>query len=283
LLSVICELFSSIATQKRRSGSITPEDFVVRLQKENAVYRSAQHQDAHEFFNYLINTLADLLVAELEVPSTSSSAPQKDENPKTWVHEIFEGIFENQTKCLCCESVTSQNESFLDLSIDVEPNTSLSGCLHNFFSTETLSGPDKFFCDHCCSLQDAQKCLKVKRLPHILVVHLKRFKYSEAQGAYCKLNYRVPFPFELRLSNAAAGLERPDRLYTLFAFVVHIGGGIVSGHYVSLVKSHHQWFQFDDDTVSVHKEQHLASWFGSTHESIISNTGYMLFYEQVSE
>jgi hypothetical protein len=44
---------------------------------------------------------------------------------------------------------------------------------------ETLDADDKFFCDKCKSLQDAQKWMKIKALPRILCLHLKRFKYIE--------------------------------------------------------------------------------------------------------
>lgn len=44
---------------------------------------------------------------------------------------------------------------------------------------ETLDADDKFFCDKCNSLQDAQKWMKIKALPQVLCLHLKRFKYIE--------------------------------------------------------------------------------------------------------
>ena len=45
--------------------------------------------------------------------------------------------------------------------------------------TETLDAEDKFFCERCQCLQEAQKRMKVKQLPQILCLHLKRFKYIE--------------------------------------------------------------------------------------------------------
>ena len=45
-----------------------------------------------------------------------------------------------------------------------------------------LDKDDKFFCDHCCCLQEAQKRLLIKQVPHCLILHLKRFKYVESQG-----------------------------------------------------------------------------------------------------
>lgn len=65
--------------------------------------------------------------------------------------------------------------------------------------------------------------MKIKRLPNVLALHLKRFKYQEDVGKYIKLAYRVAFPLELRLFNTADDAVDPDRLYELFAIVVHIG------------------------------------------------------------
>lgn len=65
--------------------------------------------------------------------------------------------------------------------------------------------------------------MKIKKLPNVLALHLKRFKYQEDTGRYVKLAYRVAFPFQLRLFNTVDDAENPDRLYELFAIVVHIG------------------------------------------------------------
>lgn len=65
--------------------------------------------------------------------------------------------------------------------------------------------------------------MKIKQLPNVLALHLKRFKYQEDVQRYIKLTYRVAFPFELRLFNTVDNVSNPDRLYQLFAIVVHIG------------------------------------------------------------
>jgi ubiquitin C-terminal hydrolase len=65
--------------------------------------------------------------------------------------------------------------------------------------------------------------MKIKRLPNVLALHLKRFKYQEDLGRYVKLFYRVSFPTHLRLPNTSDDVQDPDRLYELFAVVVHIG------------------------------------------------------------
>jgi len=127
----------------------------------------------------------------------------------------------------------------LDLSIDIEQHTSVTSCLRQFSASEMLCQKNKFFCDSCCGLQEAEKRsalsirltwhitdkprMKIKRLPNVLALHLKRFKYQENLGRYTKLFYRVPFPTQLKLPNTSDDVENPDRLYELFAVVVHIG------------------------------------------------------------
>jgi ubiquitin C-terminal hydrolase len=78
-------------------------------------------------------------------------------NEDTWIHELFQGILVNETKCLNCESVSSKDENFLDLSVDVEQNTSISHCLQEFSSMEMLCGECKYYCDNCSSKQEAEK------------------------------------------------------------------------------------------------------------------------------
>merc|ERR1719362_406788 len=124
---------------------------------------------------------------------------ETEEEPRTWVHDIFQGYLVNQMKCLCCENVTVRRETFLDLSVDIEQHTSIAACLRAFESTELLRAGNKFFCDSCACLQEAEKRLRVYQLPSVLTLHLKRFKYVERLDRCCRLPYRVVFPLQLRV------------------------------------------------------------------------------------
>uniref|UniRef100_A0A1I8F3D4 ubiquitinyl hydrolase 1 n=1 Tax=Macrostomum lignano TaxID=282301 RepID=A0A1I8F3D4_9PLAT len=65
LLTALADLFHSIASQKRKVGTLAPKKFIQKLKRENEAFDNFQQQDAHEFFNYLINHIADILVEEL--------------------------------------------------------------------------------------------------------------------------------------------------------------------------------------------------------------------------
>ena len=139
--------------------------------------------------------------------------------------------------------------------------------------------------------------MKIKKLPNVLALHLKRFKYQEDLGKYIKLAYRVAFPFELRLFNTVDDMDDADRLYNLFAIVVHIGKFVIStsvmhqvillilalssgphhGHYVSIIKTVGTWLVFDDDNVYPIPESDIPKYFGDSN----SGSAYVLYYQAV--
>ncbi|XP_058250031.1 LOW QUALITY PROTEIN: ubiquitin carboxyl-terminal hydrolase 12 [Hemibagrus wyckioides] len=299
LLTCLADLFNSIATQKKKVGVIPPKKFISRLRKENELFDNYMQQDAHEFLNYLLNTIADLLQEEKSQErqqngkvvqngggggsgsgSNTGEAESAEKNQQTWVHEIFQGTLTNETRCLNCEAVSSKDEDFLDLSVDVEQNTSITHCLRGFSNTETLCSEYKYYCEQCRSKQEAQKRMRVKKLPMILALHLKRFKYMDQLHRYTKLSYRVVFPLELRLFNTSGDATNPDRLYDLVAVVVHCGSGPNRGHYITIVKSHGFWLLFDDDIVEKIDAQAIEEFYGLTSDiSKNSESGYILFYQ----
>lgn len=176
-------------------------------------------QDAHEFLNFLINHINEIILAERngKVKATaqgvaitengtngSTSSSSSASSDPTWVHEIFQGVLTSETRCLNCETISSKDENFFDLQVDVDQNTSITHCLRCFSNTETLCSDNKFKCDNCCSYQEAQKRMRVKKLPMILALHLKRFKYMEQYNRHIKVSHRVVFPLELRLFNTVS-------------------------------------------------------------------------------
>ena len=291
LLTCLGELFFEIASQNKRTGVYSPKRFIARLKRDNELFRSFMHQDAHEFFNYTLNECCESL--EREARAARGPAAETDDDATndrapitTWIHEIFQGHLTNETECLWCENVTRRDEAFLDLSLDVEQNASVSACLRQFSSDELLANRDKFQCDKCGGLQEAHKRMVLKSAPSVLALHLKRFKYIESAGRHSKLMHRVVFPPELRLDTLSeeASAEQKDAYYDLFAIVVHAGSGPNHGHYVSLVKSHGQWLTFDDDAVDIAEEADVLRLYGNTRENQgSSEQGYILFYQRLEE
>ena len=384
----------ALTSSAKRVPVVEPKKFVSRLKKSNECFNSYEHQDAHEFLNYLLNECCEILERERDevkdnydskrnsrrsgssagsvtprissgsgrlsvdegsegndvdlrnVGEESKSAANKNGSGKdaanasaaltlsnagsntniggisdalnmrkkassiskkkekqTWVHEVFQGETVNETRCLWCENVTSRSESFLEISVEVKPNSSIQQCLSDFSASELLGGEDKFQCDSCSGLHEAHKRLLIRTAPSVLALHLKRFKYVESVGRMQKLNHRVAFSRELKLPNLSADSTSSDDLYCLFAVVVHIGSGPNHGHYVCFARTSgykasgggasERWVMFDDETVQDMNTEDLESVFGS--KGVISGGGqggdedaggsehgYILFYQKVA-
>ncbi|KAJ9119624.1 hypothetical protein QFC22_003333 [Naganishia vaughanmartiniae] len=268
-------------------GVARPEELVKTTKRENEMFRGAQHQDAHEFLMWCLNQVsADVEQLETRMEKDQELAGKfaldggfKKKRPKgkTFVQSLFEGTMTNEIKCLTCETVTSRDEAFLDLSLDIEQNSSISSCLRQFSASEMLNGKNKFSCETCCGLQEAERSVKIKRAPNILALHLKRFKYIwNDSGVFMrKLSYRINFGSQLKLFNMSEDSETPDRLYELISVLVHIGGGTNQGHYVAAVKAKGQWMLCDDENIEPIQEADLVRYFGEYQ----AGAGYVLFYQ----
>ncbi|EEB05532.1 ubiquitin carboxy terminal hydrolase Ubp9 [Schizosaccharomyces japonicus yFS275] len=273
IFTALKDLYESIATCECRYGVCSPTRFIQVLRRDNELFRATQQQDAHEFLYFLLNAIEEI-INEYYRSHSETSGPN-------WIHSLFGGILTSETKCLTCENVTSREESFLDLSIDIEDFSSVSSCLRTFSSAEMLSSKNKFHCDACRSLQEAEKRIKLKQLPQILALHLKRFNYSEQQSGHAKLFHTVAYPSELRLPNTTEDAEDADRLYELSAIIVHIGGGPHHGHYVAIVRTTScGWVLFDDETVTPVDDSFIRKFFGDQPGEA---TAYVLFYTAKEE
>ena len=127
-------------------------------------------QDAHEFLYFLFNEISEVLEKsekEKHGASQNGSLAQADGKqlpPKTWVHELFQGTMVNEMRCMQCETVTSREEAFYDLSLEIEHNSSVTSCLRNFRSTLGASCDRSYVASchlcHCTTAYpDASVCI----------------------------------------------------------------------------------------------------------------------------
>ncbi|EHL03596.1 putative ubiquitin carboxyl-terminal hydrolase creB [Glarea lozoyensis 74030] len=298
------DIFMAMIANSSRTGVLSPQRFLEIFKRDNEMFRTSMHQDAHEFYGLVLNAVISNVEANAQRMKELDSA-QNDPNsayksaltssamamglisgtgtrsPGTgWVHDIFEGTLTSETKCLTCETASQRDETFLDLSIDLEEHSSVTSCLRKFSAEEMLCERNKFHCDNCGGLQEAEKRMKIKKLPKILTLHLKRFKYTEDMTRLQKLFHRVVYPYHLRMFNTTDDAEDPDRLYELYAIVVHIGSNAYHGHYVSVIKTQDRgWLLFDDEMVEPVDKHYVKNFFGDKPGQACA---YVLFYQETT-
>lgn len=295
------DIFLALIESQTRTGVLSPQRFLEIFKRDNEMFRNSMHQDAHEFYGLVLNAVIANVEAnakrihdgEVELLKREASLQQSVEKaveasnallanmpPTGWVHDIFEGVLTSETKCLTCETASQRDETFLDLSIDLEEHSSVTSCLGKFSAEEMLCERNKFHCDHCGGLQEAEKRMKIHKMPKVLAFHLKRFKYTEDYSRLQKLFHRVVYPYHLRLFNTTDDADDPDRLYELYAVVVHIGGNAYHGHYVSVIKTKDRgWVLFDDEMVEPVDKHFVRNFFGDKPGMACA---YVLFYQETT-
>ncbi|KAJ4421247.1 hypothetical protein N0V82_003879 [Gnomoniopsis sp. IMI 355080] len=300
------DIFTALIESRTRTGVLSPQRFLEIFKRDNEMFRNQNHQDAHEFYGLVLNDVISNVetsarrLQELEAPRLTNGLSQSMDNalgasaalmkaqqatgaisPGTgWVHDIFEGVLTSETKCLACETASQRDETFLDLSIDLEEHSSVTSCLRKFSDEEMLCERNKFHCDQCGGLQEAEKRMKIKKLPKVMALHLKRFKYTEDFTRLQKLFHRVVYPYHLRMFNTTDDADDPDRLYELYAVVVHIGGNAYHGHYVSVIKTPDRgWLLFDDEMVEPVDKHFVRNFFGDKPGMACA---YVLFYQETT-
>ncbi|KAF3705298.1 Ubiquitin carboxyl-terminal hydrolase 44 [Channa argus] len=239
-------------------------------------FRGYAQQDAQEFLCELL----DKVQHELESTgkhTTTSGVPQTQKRlikqVLSVVNTIFHGQLLSQVTCLACNHRSNTVEPFWDLSLEfperyhsnsrelaVQASCHLTEMLAKFTETEALEG-NIYACDQCnsarrrtCSkpvtLTQAQKQLMVHKLPQVLRLHLKRFRWSgrhhrEKIGVHVSFDQllnmepyccREPSPKGVPCSSPSSpsSAPRPKHfLYELSAVVMHHGKGFGSGHYTA--------------------------------------------------
>lgn len=84
----------------------------------------------------------------------------------------------------------------------LDQDITLQQCLQMFIEPEVLGPDDKWYCPHCKEHMQAEKKMSVWRLPPILIIHLKRFKYYHGSSfgylsdSRVKIDTNVKFPIQ---------------------------------------------------------------------------------------
>ncbi|GMF75487.1 unnamed protein product [Aspergillus oryzae] len=143
-----------------------------------ASWRASSQQDAHEYYQFLVDKLHS---------STDGHHENHEKGCPCFFHKTFYGKLRSSVTCDKCGNVTRTDDPMVDLSLDVQvqakkramggagPSSTptLSGCLESFTSPEKLMA-GVYNCSGCGgSAQKATKQLRIKKLPAILCMQLK--------------------------------------------------------------------------------------------------------------
>ncbi|CAF1407064.1 unnamed protein product [Rotaria sp. Silwood1] len=172
-----------------------------------------------------------------------------------------------------------------------DQDVTLQQCLQLFIEPEVLGPDDKWYCPNCKEHIQAEKKMSIWRLPPILIIHLKRFKYNQyssfgyMSSSREKIDTTVKFPIhDLNMAPYCSSIIEEDQhndnlsqpRYDLFGIINHRGSAWF-GHYTSYArllafndsaKTEIGWRHFDDQYVST---------LGNV-KDLVRSDAYVLFY-----
>ncbi|KAJ3275603.1 Ubiquitin carboxyl-terminal hydrolase 3 [Terramyces sp. JEL0728] len=240
LWSEVCDVLLELWETKE--PVISPDDFLNSMRKVLPNFKGYQQQDAQEFMRELLDKMHE----ELET-----------RKGRTMIMQLFQGMFISQISCKTCEQKSTKEEPFLDLSLSIPeiPNCSIIDCLNAFTALEDLANSE--------NLQPATKRLLIDRIPPILCLHLKRFKYEAHTRS--KIDTFVSFPMQLDLGK----FQKEESVqYNLYGVIVHRGTS-AQGHYIAYVMHNKNWYEMND---RITKQIEFSQ--------VANESAYMLFYER---
>ncbi|XP_056413759.1 ubiquitin carboxyl-terminal hydrolase 49 [Hyla sarda] len=266
-------------------------------------FRGYDQQDAQEFLCELLDKVQQELESEGSKHRILIPISQRKLTKQVLkvVNTIFHGQLLSQVTCLTCSYKSDTVEPFWDLSLEfperyhslekgITPVTTtecrLTEMLAKFTETEALEGKI-YACDQCnrrrrksspkpLVLSEAKKQLMIFRLPQVLRLHLKRFRWS-GRNHREKIGVHVFFDQVLNMEPYCRGSLSPSDpgtyLYDLSAVVMHHGKGFGSGHYTAYCYNTEGefWVHCNDSKLNM-----------CSVEEVCRTQAYILFYTQRS-
>ncbi|KAL1956215.1 hypothetical protein VTO42DRAFT_7562 [Malbranchea cinnamomea] len=263
----IAEAFAEFNNDEKEEG-FGVSNLLMCTWQANADLAGYRQQDAHEYYQFLVNQLHG---------SADSCTEDWGEKCGCFFHRAFFGTLRSTVTCNQCGNSSRTEDPIMDLSLafqiqrkkkvlgapDAAPT--LDGCLASYTAEEQLS-PTDYTCSEC-GAKGATKQLKLKKLPVILCMQLKRFDTSRAVSE--KVDTKVSFPLAINMlpyTTRPWSRDKSDYDYDLLSVVVHLGD-IDSGHYLAYCRQGEQWFKFNDDRVTLVDEI-----------EVMGADAYLLFY-----
>ncbi|XP_049620869.1 ubiquitin carboxyl-terminal hydrolase 49 [Suncus etruscus] len=265
-------------------------------------FRGYDQQDAQEFLCELLHKVQQELEAEGAARRFLIPLSQRKLTGQVLkvVNTIFHGQLLSQVTCVSCNYKSNTIEPFWDLSLEFperyhciekgfvplnQTECLLTEMLAKFTETEALEGRI-YACDQCNSkrrksnpkplvLSEARKQLMIYRLPQVLRLHLKRFRWS-GRNHREKIGVHVVFDQVLTMEpyccrDMLSSLDKETFAYDLSAVVMHHGKGFGSGHYTAYCYNTEGgfWVHCNDSKLNV-----------CSVEEVCKTQAYILFYTQ---
>ena len=264
------------------TNAVSPDIFQRTVGTYNPLFRNLEANDSKDLILYLLQIMhQELNYYTLNKYFTGYPNQCDRENTlqvfiasydatnKSIISDLFYGTNENITKCLGCNRVIYNFQKFEFISFGMfkynNKNFNIYNGFEDYSSIDKLHGDNKYYCNNCKGLKDAEICTKIFKPPKFLVINLdygKNKKYMPSS-----INYDEEIDITRFIKNPESTIR-----YRILCVCSHYGDSGSSGHYIAYCKNlkESRWYKFNDSMVSP-----------CSKEEIKYGTPYLLLYERI--
>ena len=273
-------------SNKQRNNAFSPDEFKRALGLHNSQFRNFEANDSKDLILYLLQTMHEELNYFGDKNQRSKYIPNQYNLFETYTHFstiynsnnfskislLFYGTYKNSTICDKCQKVLYNFQKFEFISFAMyyyhKKRFNLYDGFNDNAKSSKLTGDNKFFCNVCNKLQEAETICKIFEPPSKLLINIdygKNKKYQPTSVDFddiIDITKFVDFDYKIKIK------------YRILGVCTHYGYSGKYGHYVAFCRNskENKWYEFNDSNVSE-----------CSKNNAIRGSPYLLLYERIFE
>ena len=258
--------------QFESGGCLDPNNLYKKLFQHEPFtnFAHGRQEDAQEFLNSLLDGISDeMKKLNLKFAESVNGVHQLS----TPIQDLFMGRNKSITRIAGKSYASTTLESYYTLPINIEDEEvhTIEDALVKDYSKEEII--EDYRCPLTGQLQAAQRSIKLKQLPEILIIHFKRFKFYQGQNQ--KIVKNVSYGPTLNIPDCILSddCNSSRGFYKLQSVVYHKGISAQNGHYITNIKHHgFGWIACDDTKIHRMSEESVLTLKGTENPYLLVYT-----------
>ena len=276
--------FSANLFSKDNNDTFSPKEFKIRLGLHNPQFKAFEANDSKDLILYLLQTLHEEMNYFGNKKIRLNYYPNQYDMFNTYQHFyttynsnnfskislLFYGTYINTTVCKKCNFKLYNFQKFEFISFGMyfynKKEFNIMKGFEDNSKTGLLTGDNKFLCNNCKGLQDAETKCQIFEPPNKLLINIDYGKNKKYQPSSIK------FDEEIDITPFIASHLNMSFKYRIIGVCTHYGHSGRYGHYVAFCRHREEkvWYEFNDSHVSK-----------CSQKDIYKGSPYLLLYERI--
>ena len=266
--------------------AFSPDEFKRTLGSHNSQFKKFEANDSKDLILYLLQTMHDELNYFGDKNQRLNYYPNQynmtmaynyfttvyNTNNFSKISVLFYGTYKNSTICNQCKNILFNFQKFEFISFGMyyynrKEFNLLDGFKDNA-KINLLKGDNKFLCNICNKLQEAETTCKIYEPPNKLLINIDYGKNKMFQPS------RINFEEVIDITEFVDFDYRQRIKYRILGVCTHYGSSGQFGHYVAFCRNikENKWYEFNDSSCGECGKN-----------SIYGGSPYLLLYERTFE